>query len=837
MKISPPLLDVRSVTKSFAGVHALRKVSMSFFPGEIHALCGENGAGKSTLIKIIAGALTPASGEIYQAGKQIPPGSMHAAMHAGIAAIHQESTAFLHLGSQDNIFAGKEPTGARGLLLDTKTIKRRAAELLLQLGESFDVSTPLIELSVAQRQMVAIARALANACRVLILDEPTASLSFRETRVLFDVIRKLKSDGVSIIYVSHRLEEIFDLADRISVLRDGCLIDTVPAASLTKESLIALMVGRSVDPSHRSTGPHEIAADDALVVKHLSGVGFSDISFFVRKGEIVGLAGLVGAGRTEVAQALFGIDDYDGGEVIIEGTPLRKGSVAAAMNAGIALVPEDRQRCGLIQPFSVSANLSLTRLKHLSRWGLISAAQERNHAETLIDELRIRAAGASVQVTTLSGGNQQKVVLGKWIGRTARILILDEPTRGVDVGAKEEIHRLINQLARNGMAIVLISSELPELLRLSDRLYVMRNGAIAGELTDEKATQDKILSLALPESHRAPSTEKPAVPRKQSFLTSRLKQREKGVLALLLLAVAAVSVVNPAFLSFANLRDMLINCSAPAIVGCGLMLVIVTAEIDISIGSLMGLLAAMIGILSSQQHFGIPVPLSILITLLAGCGIGLINGTLVTLGRVPSIIVTLGMLTVLRGISEIILGGEWILDIPPMLRFLGKGSLAGIPVCLWVAAGVILITAFLMYRTALGRRIFAVGSNAAAARLAGISERNIKLFVFAYAGLLTGIAMIVTVPRLAIIDSGIGVGFELLVVTCVVVGGASIAGGQGKLLGMVLAVLLLGSLRTMLIYLKLGEMSTYWERAVQGAFILFAVLADHFSVRGRQSRV
>jgi rhamnose transport system ATP-binding protein len=495
------LVEVEHVSKSYGGVHALRDVSLSIAPGEVHALCGENGAGKSTLIKIITGSVVPEEGRVLVNGEPLALGDVRTAEDAGIAVIHQESTAFLHLNAEDNIFVGREPRRLAGLLLDRPEMRRQTHALLDRLGEHFDQRRALMELTVAQRQMVGMARALSRKCKLLIMDEPTASLSARETEVLFRIIRQLRTDGVSILYVSHRMEEVFDLSDRVTVFRDGKWVDTQLTKSMTTQSLIQRMVGREVGELNRRTDTQRQPGPVVLDVKNLGREGvFENISFQVRSGEIVGLAGLVGAGRSEVAQAIFGIDAPDSGEVALTGKPLTPGSIKDAMERGIALVPEDRQHLGLVLPMSVGQNLSMAVLKSLTRGGLISASRHRELANRMMRELSIKAASASVATETLSGGNQQKVMLGKWLAPKPKVLLLDEPTRGIDVGAKAEVHRLVRELAAQGMATLLISSELPELLALSDRIVVMRQGRISGELDGASATQEKLLELALPKT-------------------------------------------------------------------------------------------------------------------------------------------------------------------------------------------------------------------------------------------------------------------------------------------------------------------------------------------------
>ena len=495
--MNPPFLEVSGLSKAYGGVRALSAVSLTIMPGEVHALLGENGAGKSTFIKCLSGAVRPDGGAVRVCGETLPPGDLRAAEAAGVVALHQESTAFPHLSAIDNIFVGREPRRALGLL-DRPRMAREAQALMDRLGETLDLHRPLEELPLAQRQMVGLARALSHQSRLLILDEPTASLSARETQTLFRILRQLQGEGVSVLYISHRLEEVYALASRITVLRDGRLVGTYPLADMDREELVRRMVGRELLEEER---PQTEAATGAVLldVRGLGRTGqFADVSFALRAGEIVGLAGLVGAGRSEVAGAIFGIETPTAGRVMVGGEPLPPGSVADALAHGIALVPEDRQQQGLVLPLSVGQNLLLAVQGSLTAGGFRSPAREKATVAGLMQSLAVKAAGPDAAANTLSGGNQQKLSLGKWLATKPRILLLDEPTRGVDVGAKAEVYHLIRQLARDGMATLVISSDLPEILALSDRILVMREGRIAGEMPRAGASEEKILALALP---------------------------------------------------------------------------------------------------------------------------------------------------------------------------------------------------------------------------------------------------------------------------------------------------------------------------------------------------
>jgi ABC-type sugar transport system ATPase subunit len=494
--MNPPFLEVSGLSKTYGGVHALAEVGLTLAAGEIHALLGENGAGKSTFIKCLSGAVRPDGGTVQVDGIPLPPGDLRAAEAAGIVALHQESTAFPHLSAVDNIFVGREPRRALGLL-DRRRMEREAKALLERLGETIDLRRPLEELPLAQRQMVGLARALSHRSRLLILDEPTASLSARETQTLFRILRQLQGEGVAVLYISHRLEEVYALASRVTVLRDGRLVGTYPLADIGRDELVRRMVGRELLSEERPDAPAEGAV--LLDVRGLGRTGqFQDVSFSLRAGEIVGLAGLIGAGRSEVAGAIFGIETPTSGTVTVGGEALTPGSVPAALARGVALVPEDRQHQGLVLPLSVGQNLLLAVQGSLTAAGFRAPRREQAVVTDLMRDLAVKAAGPDVPASTLSGGNQQKLSLGKWLATKPRVLLLDEPTRGVDVGAKAEVYRLIRQLARDGMATLVISSDLPEILALSDRILVMREGQVAGEMPRAGATEEKILALALP---------------------------------------------------------------------------------------------------------------------------------------------------------------------------------------------------------------------------------------------------------------------------------------------------------------------------------------------------
>ncbi len=472
------ILDLKKISKSFSGVEVLHEVSFSLRPGEVHALLGENGAGKSTLMKIITGVYHPDGGEILLDGAPVHFSDTRESQEAGIAAIYQELSLFPDLDVAENIFVGRQPV-TLGRQIDWRKLYAEANKLLASLGVHLELKQKARNLSIAQQQMVEIARAFSINARILIMDEPTSSLTLNEVADLFRLVRRLRDQGTAIIFISHRLEELFELADRVTVLRDGAYVDTRPIMDVTRDSLIRMMVGRTITNLFPK---QEVKAGKVILkVDHLTRKGaFRDISFDLREGEILGMAGLVGAGRTNVARAIFG----------------RITSPRQAIALGLAYVPEDRQLHGLIPPMNITTNISLPMLQVYTSRGWLRDKVERSAAFHAARQMEVRANNIWQKARELSGGNQQKVVLAKWLSTKPRILILDEPTRGIDVGTKAAVHALMSKLASEGLAILMISSELPEVLGMSDRIIVMHEGYMTGHFTRAEATQEKIISAA-----------------------------------------------------------------------------------------------------------------------------------------------------------------------------------------------------------------------------------------------------------------------------------------------------------------------------------------------------
>jgi ribose transport system ATP-binding protein len=493
-----PLLELRNITKQYPGVLALANVSFQLMSGEVHCLLGENGAGKSTLMKILSGALRKDSGAIVIDGKEVTIGSPADAQRHGIGMIYQDFKLVPELSVSENILLGSEPTKRNTPFINYTEMNEIAHAALLQLGEDIPVTTPVRELSVAQRQIVEIAKAISKKVRILAMDEPSASLTEKELKNLFAVIRKLKAEGVGIIYISHRLEEIFEIGDRLTVLRDGKFIHSCFVKEADRRGLVRWMVGRELEQEYPKINLE--LGKEILRVEHLHAGMLSDINFSLHQGEILGLAGLVGAGRSELARVIFGANPIEQGKMFLEGKEIHPRSPREAIDLGIGLLTEDRNKYGLIMQMSVRENISLSNLQEVVKGFFINSSKENTIASQFTEELHIKTPSIEQEVEHLSGGNRQKVVLARWLFTKSKLLIFDEPTVGIDVGVKYDIYNLINRLAQEGIGVLVISSDLPELLGISDRVAVMCEGELMGILPRSEATQEHVMTLATGET-------------------------------------------------------------------------------------------------------------------------------------------------------------------------------------------------------------------------------------------------------------------------------------------------------------------------------------------------
>jgi ABC-type sugar transport system ATPase subunit/ribose/xylose/arabinose/galactoside ABC-type transport system permease subunit len=851
-----PILICNRVGKSFAGVTVLESVDFDLRPGEVHTLMGENGAGKSTLMKILAGVHRPDTGELLLDKHAIDIRSPLAAQKLGIALIHQEPLSFPDLDVAENIFIGRGMPRTSIGAVDWSRMYSEAQALLVSLGVKLDPKAKLRGLSIADQQMVELAAALSQKARVLLMDEPTAALTPEEVGDLFRIVRRLRDQGTAIVFISHRLDEVFSISDRITVLRDGHCIGTREVAQTSKEEIIRMMVGRELGELFDK--PQTQIGEARLRVENLSSEGrFADISFEVRRGEILGVAGLVGAGRTDVAQAIFGIHPTSNGQVTLDGKPLSINSPRQAIDQGIAYVPEDRAHHGLLLPMSIATNTTMAQLNKVSKFGWLFGKQERSIAEEWKSKLRTRLRDVSQPAKELSGGNQQKVVLSKWLLTEPQVLLLDEPTRGIDVGAKSEVHHLMGELAKQGKSILMISSDLPEVLAMSDRIIVMREGRITGRFERSEATQERIMQAATGQtSSLAPSPgtpgegrgegswgaqktltlPSPGVPgegskpthpvrlRKTSKASNLLRFRELGIALFVILTFIAAAIKERRMLDISTLKDILLYVPLIVVVAMGQMMVIVSRNIDLSVGSMLAF-AAIVSCGIFVQHPGFPWPAAAILATLIGLLMGFLNGVLVAFLRVPAIIATLGTLSAYRGLVFIYSGGRQVDPnyIPESLTQLSSKS-SIIPGIVVFAAIIAVLTALFLRYTRTGREIFAIGSNPQAAQLRGIPVRRVLLLIFAITGALSGIAGMMYASKFGYVNPvKTGLEMELVVISAAVIGGTNVFGGSGTVLGVVLGCIFLGLVNQAM---PVVGISAFWQKAIYGLAIIAAAVLD-----------
>ncbi len=845
------VLGLRAATKTFGGTVALKDVSLDLRAGEVLALLGENGAGKSTCVKLMTGLYRPDEGEVVLDGHAVELRSPLDAFRRGIAVVHQHPGLFGDLSVAENIFIGHMPTDRLGRI-DRATVRTRTERLIETVGLSCDPDLPLKRLRSSEQQLVEIARALSARARVLILDEPTAALSQREVERLFTVVDQLRARNVAMMFVSHRMDEIYRVSDRVAVLRDGRHIATEPVAQMTRDRAVQLMVGR---PLHDMYPSRDAAlGDEVLAVSSLSRSGaFEDVSFTVRAGEVLGLGGLVGSGRTEVARVLFGIDRPTRGTIRLNGEAVTFDGPSQAMARGVAYLSEDRLGQSLVMDAGVLSNATLPTIDNATVNGLIRPKKELALVRAPLERLRLRFRSFDQPIRTLSGGNQQKVVLAKWLATKPRLLILDEPTQGVDVQTKAEVHTLIADLARQGLAIILISSELPELIGMCDRILVLREGRVRADLARDDATQERVLIAATDATGHA---EEPAtggvrsdelhlvsvdgLPDMPPSLASRvaatvrplLARRELGLVAAMAAVVIPVAAINPRMVSGPNLVALSMDAALLMIVAAGQMLVLITRNIDLSVASVIGL-SAYGAAVTLHAHPDLNIYLALALAGAIGLACGLVNGSVVTIGRVPAIVVTLGTLSVFRGIDSLWTGGKQISadQVPQAWLDLTSARFLGIPGVVFIALGVLLLVAFVLRSLPIGRELFAIGSNPEGAELIGIRVRRRVLGAFAAAGVLAGFDGGLWASRYATIDARVATGFELTVIAAVVVGGVAIRGGAGTVLGVALGALTLLVIRNGLILVRVDPL---WLQGVYGLVILAAVAIDALVARRSQ---
>lgn len=811
------------IAKSFPGVQALSGVDLTLQSGRIHALVGENGAGKSTLLGIIAGIHQPDSGEMRFRGRPVRWSNPAEARRAGIVIVHQEVELFPDLSVAENVgWLSGMPTRRFGLV-DWSELHRRTETALKAVGERLSPRTLAGELSPAQRQMVEIAAAICQSASLLIFDEPTSSLSDAESRTLFTHIRGFRDQGSTVVYVSHRLEEVFALADDLTVLRDGMVVWSGPVAATSPDEVIQHMVGRryaeapprisrpTADPQSVRFRCHEVSANDGSC---------RNASLEVRAGEILCLYGLIGSGRTEWAQVVLGLR-AGSARCEIDGQPAAARRPEAWAKRGLVYVPEDRFGQGLCRGQSVRFNAAMASWRAMSVGFWLPWWRESALARRVIERFGVRCASANQPIATLSGGNQQKVILGRWWVREPAVLILDEPTRGVDVAAKRQIHDEIRRFADAGRAVIVISSDLPEVVALADRVGVFREGQLVA-VHDAPVDAHRIATAALPSSDPIQGTERdqvarPATKAKLRGLVRNLP-REAGLLLVLLVLIGILEIRTDRFLTQAALGNLLSDSILLGCVACGAALVIIAGGIDISLGSLMALSAAIAG---GWWQQGAAWPAVFALAVLVGTTGGLTNALLAYGGRIHPIVVTLGTMSVYRGLTRWWLPQD--IHIPGSARnaLFGEGDV--LPPVIWFGLGGWLALSGFLSNSLFGRRLFAVGGRPEAARRLGLSPTRTAVAAYALQGAFAGLGGILFLARSGSLQPTSYEDKTLQAISAVVVGGVAITGGRGSMLGVLLGCALLVLLTMACHYLRL---STDWQQAVTGAVLVLAVLSD-----------
>ena len=832
-----PALRTVGLTKSFAGNTVLRAVDFEVRPGEIHALVGENGAGKSTLINLITGVHQPDAGTISLAGTVVDRFGPRQAESLGVATVHQELSLCPHLTVAENVFLARPPT--RFGRIDAGQMERRTASRFRDLGVEIDPTALAGELPLAEQQLVEFAKATVRPLRVLILDEATSALDSGQVGLLFAALRRLRDDGAAIIFVSHRLDEVFAISDRITVLRNGEYVATVPGASTTTDQLVQLMVGRGVEDIFPPKPPTAdvLAQPVVLSVQDLaSGKRFENVSFDLHRGEILGLGGLQGQGQHELLEALFGLHRVEGG-LGLGGHPERIRNPRDAMRHGLAYVPEDRKTEGLLVPLSVRENLALPNLGRLSRWGILRRRGETDLVGDLVRRLQVRLRSPRQSLLRLSGGNQQKVAIAKWLPLQPSVFLLAEPTRGIDVGTKQEIYRLMRELTAAGASVLLISSDTIELLGLCDRVLAMYERRPVAMLAGDEVTEQNVVHAAVAGTAAgastapalAPSVERgrgesvpgtgaprPSRPSAHRRLP-RVWQDLGAIYGVMLLFVLVYLYGNRNTLSLDTINNLSAYLFPLFLTALAQSVVMLTGGIDLSIGAMVSLAT----VLLATQMYDSPSSMvkAVVLVMAVGALLGLATGSVVTFARLPAIIVTLATSFLWAGLALFVLevpGGH----LPRGFARGMTGQVGGIvPVTLLVLAAVLLVWKAIK-TTPLGLSIYAVGDNPAGAYASGVHVRRSRLAAYTIAGVLTAIGGIGLAAYSGTGDPLIGTPYTLASISAAVLGGISFFGGQGHLRGTIAGTLILGLLIQILF---ISGLSPSYQRVIQGVVLIVAL--------------
>ena len=837
-----PLLSLRGISKRFPGILAIDRVDFDVRLGEVHVLFGENGAGKSTLINVVAGTFPPDAGQFRFGGEDIHHLTPHRARSIGISPVFQEFSLVPSLTVEDNLFLGRELSV--GGILRAGRMKQQARELIAKLGFDLDPLRRVEDLSRAHQQMAEIAKALLGEVRLLILDEPTASLTERETRRLFDLVADLKSQGIGVIYVSHRVREIRALADRITVLRDGRLVKTLNAAGVTDSELIELMTGRKIDilfPTiiHK---PGRIALD----AENLSVTGsVHGVNFRARAGEITGVAGLVGCGKSEVIRAIYGLEPLTDGTVRLNDMPYDDPSPRASLKRGLAYFPANRVTEGLALSRTVRENASMAALdlQRFARFGVLNVAAERSAILPIMERLKLRPPDIERAAGDLSGGNRQKAMLGRALIRDLSVFLFDEPTVGIDVGAKVEVYEFMKQLVEDGAAVVIVSSELPEVLSLSNRLYVMLRGRIVAELAGEEKTERNVLASffgdeCAPAEIVQMSAPAALDPPKDDTIArlGRLIGRVGLLPLLLVLLVVVMAAVMPNFYGFINILNILRTTSFLAIVSCGQALVLIAGGFDLSVGSTIALASVIVAKTMAWSVFAYPgqTATAIALGILAGLGsgfiVGLVNGVCVARLKISGFIVTLGTMSTTLGVALMITNGIPVYGMPrPFVAQFGRAQWFYLPSAVYIALAIIVLISFMQRRTLLGRYIYAIGGNPEAAVVSGVSIQPYQVAIYIISGVLAAGTGLLLTAQVGSGQASFG-GNQMMLqsIAAAVIGGVSLRGGIGRIEMVAVSALFLTILANAL---NLQRIDSRLQPVFLGFIMIAAVALNEFSRR------
>lgn len=827
-------LRMENIRKEFPGVVAVQDVTLSVRPREIVGLVGENGAGKSTLMRILAGFHRPDRGRILLDGAEVNIGTPAEGMRIGISMVYQEPKLAPNLTLAENVWLGNEPVGFGGRIRHTELIGRTHA-IISRFGMRIDPNALVGDLSIPERQVAEIAKALSNESRIVIFDEPTAPLDPSETERLFDIIEQLRDEGKSIIYITHRLYEVRQITDRIVVMKDGRIAGELPTTEASDDRIVHLMVGRQVKqlfPPRPAQAPRPEYGKGLEIEGLTLGRVFRDIHLQVSPGEIVGLAGIEGSGQRPLARAIAGIIRPTGGTVRLDGRVVAPRTPGEASELGIVYLSNDRRHEGLMMPLSVGQNLALPNLSRWVRWSLLDRRLERQEIKRTVETFFIRTASPEEPVENLSGGNQQKVVLGKWFLTSPRVLIVDEPTQGVDVASKAEIYRLLRQMAEEGACVLVLSSDHLELIGVCDRICVVSDGRCVAEIPAESATEESIIRAAVtyrasdaPSSHGPESKEASPPGARRSKRRSGSVPVVGGVLALL---VAVAATQSPYFLSPFNIGSLISQSIPLALASLGQMAVLLLAGVDLSVGATMSLMTVLASFFLTGDSPASWVT-GVLLCLGTGAAIGLLNAIVIRWFRIPDLIATLATLSIVQGVAYLLRpgpGGLISFRFSDLVQYqIGWFPLATLP----VLAFVVLAEVWLV-KTRGGLRMYATGANQEAAYISGIPTTHLRTWAYVSCGLLAAAAGLFLATRIGSGDPNAGNAYTLTSVTAAVVGGTSIFGGKGTVTGTVLGVLLLTVMTNLL---NLVQVSSYYQYVWTGVLTIAAVGVYSFRERSR----